>query len=144
MWVCLNDSFFSIVDEQAKLGKASKGKVVQHKKRKANDRDILVVRARRHGDIEKVFASLMKIHGIGLEVTRSEYNDYRFRARIPRRVVKEVMAAEVDRILYGNFKNSVESHELHEAYSSVWSVMLRLQEPAWRETYPSLFDGASA
>lgn len=140
MWVFLNDAFFSIVDEKAKQAKFG----VKPAKRKINDRDILVVRARRKGDIERVFSQHMKLYDRKLEVTESAVTDYQFRARIPRGVVKEVMVAEVQRITYGNFKDSVAEDDLHHAYSSVWGVMYRLQEPPARRTYgPGLFDGAA-
>lgn len=141
MWVCLNDAFLSIVDEKAKTAKYSAKPV----KRKATDRDVLVVRARRKGDIERVFSQHMKIADKALEVTESAVTDYRYRARIPRSVVKEVMVAEVHRVTYGNFKDSVREDDLHSAYSSVWGVMYRLQEPPARRTYgPGLFDGVGA
>lgn len=119
MWVFLNDAFFSIVDEKAKER--------QRKTDRPLARDVLVVRARRERDIQRVFGQQMRIAGRKLVVTENEATDYRFRARIPRSVVKEVMAAEVDRIVYGNFKDSVEDSALHAAYSAVWSVMYRLQ-----------------
>ena len=141
MWVFLNDAFFSIVDEKAKTATWSEKKA----KRRITDRDILVVRARRKSDIERVFSQHMKIADRKLEVTESAVTDYQFRARIPRGIVKEVMVAEVQRITYGNFKDSVREDDLHRAYSSVWGVMYRLQEPPARRTYgPGLFDGVPA
>lgn len=140
MWVFLNDAFFSIVDEKAKESKTRKPA-----KRRATDRDILVVRARLKGDIERVFTQHMKLAGKPLEVTESALSDYRFRARVPRGIVKEVMVAEVQRITYGNFKDSVAEDDRHKAYSGVWGVMYRLQEPPARRSYgPGLFDGAAA
>ena len=47
------------------------------------------------------------------------------------------MAAEVDRVTYGNFKSSVEDDPLHHAYNAVWGVMYRLQKQP--KAY-SLFD----
>lgn len=127
MWICLNDAFFSIVDEKAKNATSKRPP-----RRKATDRDTLVVRARRDGDIERVFAQPAKIAGHKLVVEESIATDYRYRTRVPRALVKDVMAAEIDRVIYGNFKDSVEDDDLHRAYSQVWSVMFRLQEPVYQ------------
>lgn len=126
MWIMLNDAFLSIVDEKAKT-----------KKRRGNrpyDTDVLVVRARRQGDIERVFGGLVK----PLQVEVNDVTDYRFRAKLPRSVVKQAMLTEVDRVTYGNFKGSVGDNRLHSAYNGVWGVMYRLQEKP--QTYPSWLD----
>jgi len=81
----------------------------------------LLVRARRAGDIEKVFPNA--------KVTRQTDSDYLYRAVLPREVVKQVMAAMIDRIDYPNFKYSVEDKSLHAAYVSVWCTMAGLQHP---------------
>jgi hypothetical protein len=39
--------------------------------------------------------------------------------------VKRAIAAEVERIDYPNFKNSVADVERHDAYEEVWDTMLR-------------------
>jgi hypothetical protein len=102
MWVCLNDAFLSIVD-------ASEVK------------DCLLVRARRKGDIERVFGKAYK-------VTDNKEKDYRFRADISRAVVATVMMNRVLGIDYSNFKNSVANHRLHNAYLDFWLVMANLQD----------------
>jgi len=93
MWIMLNDAFLSIV------------------KKDVRD-DELLVRARRLGDIEKVF-------GRDVVVTRSTDSDYLFRAAIKRDAVVRAIQNEVLRIDYGNFKDSVAETELHDAYLSV-------------------------
>lgn len=117
MWVFLNDAFLSIVDQEAK----ETGRETEI----AQDGDVMVVRARLKGDIERVFAHL--VGKKKLKVIETPQNDYRFRAMIPRSVVKAAMAAEVDRVTYGNFKNTVHDDDRHNAYSGVWGVMYRLQ-----------------
>ena len=57
MWLCLNDAFLSIVKKDC-------------------PKDSLLVRARRPGDIEKVFGSDVK-------VKRSTNSDYLYRANVP-------------------------------------------------------------
>lgn len=137
MWVCLNDAFFSIVDEKAKEKKRT-GK-------EARPNDVLVVRARRKGELELVFEPHFVAAKRKLQVTESAATDYRYRLRVTRGMLKDVMAAEVDRVIYGNFKDSVADNDLHHAYSQIWQIMFRLQEPNPRRTYgPSLFGGKHA
>lgn len=103
MWLCLNDAFLSIVKKDCPDGS-------------------LLVRARRPGDIEKVFGRRVK-------VTRLLDSDYLFRAVIRRDDVTRAIQDEVLRIDYGNFKDSVSDNELHDAYMKVWTAMSLLQNP---------------
>jgi hypothetical protein len=103
MWVCLNNSFLSIVSKEC-------------------GPDELLVRARRPGDIEAVFP--------GAKVKKSTNTDYAFRAVLPRNVVAEAISAEVTSIEYDNFKNSVRDDDLHNAYSAFWREHARLQPTA--------------
>jgi hypothetical protein len=102
MWIMHSDCFLSIV---------SKGCGPTE----------LLVRARRNGDIEKVFPSAKVIRDAG--------TDYLYRAVLPRNVVKQALAAMIDHIDYPNFKDSVEDRSLHAAYVSVWCAMAGLQHP---------------
>jgi hypothetical protein len=103
MWLCLNDSFLSIVDKDC-------------------NHDCLLVRARRKGDIERVFGKV----AVPL-VAFTPKADYAYRAVLHRDLVKAAMIREVDRICYPNFKNTVQDEDLHSAYLSIWSVMYRVQ-----------------
>lgn len=100
MWIMLYDCFFSIVSKDCAP-------------------DELMVRARRPGDIEKVFKGY----------TAKEYtqSDYHFRCAIPKSVVKEAIMTEIEDIDYDNFKNQVKDGPLHRAYLDVWTSMARLQ-----------------
>ena len=100
MWVCLSNSFLSIVHKDC-------------------GPDELLVRARRPGDIEAVFPEA--------KVVKSTDTDYLFRAVISRACVAATIAAEVSAIDYNNFKNSVKNNRLHDAYAAVWSIMVKLQ-----------------
>lgn len=100
MWLCLNDSFLSIV-------------------RKDCAPDELLVRARRRGDITKVFS--------GAKVKQSGRTDYRFRAVVKVADVTAAFAREVSRIDYDNFKDSVRDQKLHDAYLRVWMALADLQ-----------------
>jgi hypothetical protein len=103
MWVMLSGGFLSIVH---------KTPCGPHE---------LLVRARRSGDIEKVFADAKVIKDAG--------SDYLYRAVVPRDVVKQALAAMIDHIDYPNFKDSVEDRSLHAAYVGVWCAMAGLQHP---------------
>ena len=100
MWICLNDAFLSIV--------AVKG-----------DDERLLVRARRAGDIERVFPEAEVLVGVG--------TDYLYRAFLPRSTVSDAITARIDSINYTNFKNSVTEDDRHDAYMEIWSVMYNLQ-----------------
>jgi len=103
MWIFLNDAFLSIVS---------------HRDRKGG----LLVRARRRGDIERVFPEV--------QVTEMPDADYRFRAAIPKQLVADTLAQKVLGIEYDNFKNSMSGEDVqrHAAYLDVWSDMRRYQE----------------
>ena len=103
MWIAMTDSFLSVV------------------KKKECGPDELLVRARRAGDIEKVFPDA--------KVIRDTNSDYLYRAVLPRDVVKQALAAMIDHIDYPNFKDSVEDGALHAAYVGVWCAMAGLQHP---------------
>lgn len=100
MWISLNNSFLSIVHKDC-----------------ADDE--LLVRARRDGDIERLFPDA--------KVTVEPGHDYRCRARVPRSEVARVMAERIESIAYSNFKDSVRDDALYAVYSSAWSVLGRLQ-----------------
>jgi hypothetical protein len=105
MWICANNAFLSIVNSD-------------------QDPTVLMVRARRKGDIEAVFGKAVK----DLEVVTLPGRDYQFRAFIPRDMVGFVIGQALRNIDYGNFKNSVKDGYLHDAYAAVWGVMADLQE----------------
>jgi hypothetical protein len=102
MWLMFSDCFLSVVSKDC--GPAE-----------------LLVRARREGDIEKVFPDA--------KVIRNTNSDYLYRAVLPRDVVKQAVATMIDRIDYPNFKDSVEDGSLHAAYVGVWCAMAGLQHP---------------
>jgi len=104
MWIILNDAFFSIVKKDCKAYE-------------------LLVRARRPGDIEKVFGRQYKVDKVDVA-------DYLYRAIIPTNTVVYVMETEIRRITYGNFKDSVTSNDLHDAYMKVWTAMAGVQPTA--------------
>ncbi|MFN2317393.1 MAG: hypothetical protein ABR551_11870 [Gemmatimonadales bacterium] len=100
MWICLNDSFLSIVAHR-------------------DEPDSLLVRARLEGHLEAIFP--------GVDVARTPDADFAFRAVVPREVVAEAIRRRVADIAYPNFKASVHSQALHDAYMAFWTVMHSLQ-----------------
>ena len=102
MWIMTNNSYLSIVSKDCAPAE-------------------LLVRARRAGDIERIFPDA--------KATRNTNSDYLYRAVLPRDAVKQALAAMIDQIDYPNFKDSVEDRSLHAAYVSVWCAMAGLQHP---------------
>ncbi|MGF6937114.1 hypothetical protein OKW41_006276 [Paraburkholderia sp. UCT70] len=100
MWIFFTDAFLSVVD-------------------KGGDGTTLLVRARRAGEIEKVFPEANVKVGGG--------TDYGYRARLPRERVAEKIAEAVRGITYPNFKSEVRDRARHDAYMDVWSVMFDYQ-----------------
>lgn len=96
MWICLNNAFLSIVQHWDKP-------------------NVLIVRARREGDIERVFPNTK---------TWVDPNaDYQHRAEVPREIVAAKLVEAVGRIDYPNFKGSVREPDLHDAYMGVWHTL---------------------
>lgn len=100
MWLCLNNAFLSIVHKDCAA-------------------DELLVRARRDGDIERVFPTA--------QVRIIPGHDYRCRAIVKRSEVTAALNQMVAELSYKNFKDAVRDPKLHSAYMSVWSTMGKLQ-----------------
>lgn len=103
MWLFLSDAFLSIVAD-------------------FDDPDLLLVRARAKGDIERVFPTAT--------VLATPDHDYAFRAFIPRREVAAVLSRQVQNIRYTNFKNSIRDRVRHGIYFSVYNAALSLSGAA--------------
>ena len=110
MWICLNDAFFSAVNKDCKP-------------------DEVMIRARREGDLEKVFNDevLLSQGFTAIKPTRYTKSDYLFRAAVKRDHLKAALAAEVDRIVYSNFKASTRDHDLHKCYNRMWHAHADMQ-----------------
>lgn len=102
MWICLADAFLSIVD---------KGDPTHA---------TLLVRARRAGDIERVFPEAV--------VSTRGGSDYAYRARLPRERVAGRIAEALRGIDYGNFKATVTERRRHDVYMDIWSALARDQD----------------
>ena len=99
MWVIMNNSFLSIVENK-------------------DNSDQLLVRARVKKDITKIFPSA--------KIVYMRNADYQFRSFIDREIVADVLRGKILDINYGNFKNSVTSENRHSVYMHVWIVLQSL------------------
>jgi hypothetical protein len=99
MWIFLNDAFFSIVADM-------------------EDPEVLVVRARVQGDLERTFGS-------DLDIIESDDSDYRFRVFLYRDFVAHVIHEKVLHVDYYNFKSSIakDDKDRNHFYLRVWAVM---------------------
>ena len=96
MWIFLSKSFLSVVQ-------------------KPGDTDLLTVRARIEGDIERVFPDA--------QVHANKGTDYKYRAKVPREAVAQMLHDQAMSVSYPNFKNTVKDRKRHDAYMAVWSAM---------------------
>ena len=97
MWLFMNDSFLSVVAD------------TKHPNN-------LLVRARMHGDIEAVVPNA--------KVTIDMTCDYPCRASINRHIFAIRMSERIADIEYDSFKDTCADPHRHNAYMSVWSVMI--------------------
>ena len=102
MWVFLNNSFLSIVENR-------------------NNKEELLVRSRVRGDIDKIFPDS--------NIFEMENSDYKYRSYIKKIEVSEKIREIVTNINYDNFKNSISKDEYkrHDAYLQVWGNLRNLQ-----------------
>lgn len=121
MWIFLNDAFLSIVQPRpSDVPKALAG------------RDVLLVRARKRGDLERAFGKV--------RVSHTPARDYRFRAFVSRERVAKVLTRRLLAIDYTNFKGSVAHDARHDAYQRVWGVMHDFQQDYAGPRERPLFD----
>ena len=102
MWVFLNNSFLSIVENR-------------------NNKEELLVRSRVRGDIDKIFPDS--------NIFEMENSDYKYRSYIKKIEVSEKIREIITNINYDNFKNSISKSEdqRHSSYLNVWNEMRKLQ-----------------
>ena len=93
MWVFTRSSFLSLVSDP-------------------NDPDMLTVRARHRGDIEKLFPAYT--------ASMTPGRDYRYRCVIPRQEVTQALLSEVSKVIYSNFKDSIPNAKRAHWYCWVW------------------------
>lgn len=97
MWLFLSDVYLSVVAHR-------------------EDPNVLLVRSRIQGDIERILP--------GVPVHHTPRNDYAYRALVPRQVFAQAMADRILAMDYGNFKGSVWEDWRHRRYYGVYNAML--------------------
>lgn len=107
MWICLNNSFVSIVED-------------------FRDESLVTVRGRRLDDVKNFVGDSYKI-------TQTDSRDYRFRTTVSKFELSKMLAKCADKISYNNFKNSVQDEDLKYFYSEVWASGVHNLDPEWIE-----------
>ncbi len=104
MWIFLNDGFFSIIEDE-------------------KNHNQLVVRARKKGDIERVFNVKSK------NVVKLPHRDYMYRTCLRKSKVARILTDRILEINYHNFKDSIDKkeHDRKAAYSRVWQQHMQWQ-----------------
>ncbi len=107
MWLFMTDSFLSIAADP-------------------EDADSLLVRARKDGDIERVFPDAI--------VVETPDADYRYTAPLPRLQVAAAIAEQIASMDYGDFQAALPPGLRRDAYLEVWWRMAGWQ---WQEAIGS-------
>lgn len=81
---------------------------------------MLLVRARRPGDIERLLPSA--------QVQVTPRADYRYRTIVPASEMAAALAQAAQAINYTNFKASVRDPGLAHAYGQIWQILADLQQ----------------
>lgn len=105
MWIFFPDAMLSVVAHRDKF-------------------DVLLVRARFAGDIERIFP--------GARVTRTPAADYLYRAEVHRRTFADVLSLHVLKMSYRNVKGAIHCGDRRrsDAMGKVWDVMRSAQHSA--------------
>lgn len=102
MWIAMNDSFVSIVEDR-------------------NNNNGVAVRARVRDDLENLFPSYKD------NIIETTDSDYRFRLFLGKQFVADTIQNRIVGINYDNFKDSVKESWRKKAYMDIWQVMYRVQ-----------------
>lgn len=105
MWLCLNNSFVSIVED-------------------IRDASLVTVRGRRLDDVKNFVGESYKI-------TQTDHRDYRFRTTVSKFELSKMLARCADKITYDNFKDSVNDVDLKCFYGEVWGSGIRNLDDDW-------------
>lgn len=102
---------------------------------KPYERDIMVCRARKSGDLENALGETARRYGIQIKEMTNQGTDYAFRVFLPRKVVAEAMYEQVMNNHAHNFKATVREDDRHDAYMDVWTVMNNFQRGKYARGY---------
>lgn len=103
MWIAMNDSFVSIVQDR-------------------KDKKMVVVRARVKEDLESLFPNHQE------DIIETSTSDYRFRLFLDKSYVSHVIRYRILDIRYENFKDSVKQPWRKNVYMKIWRAMYDVQE----------------
>jgi hypothetical protein len=70
---------------------------------------------------------LTNVFGKDAQITVTPKRDYKYRVISERKKMAQIVAARINQIDYGNFKNSVGSEGLHELYARFWNLHHQFQ-----------------
>lgn len=107
MWIATNTAFVSVVEHR-------------------DDRDLVIVRGRIRGDVERFLNPLPSGLRVIEEVTPDA--DYRFRATVDRRAFMHALMRAGRGVKYPNFKGSVRAKRRHDLYLQLWGVLRSAQQ----------------
>ena len=112
MWICLNDSFVSIVED-------------------TRNPDQYLVRGRRLTDVINFIKPL--VVGVPPAIVSTPRSDYHFRCTVSKEELQKCMMATIDKIDYPNFKDIVADVELERFYMETWVAGVRNLDPDWED-----------
>ena len=109
MWITSKHGFYSVVQIRT-------------------DKNLLMVRARVRGDLEKLLEISGQVERNCPEIISTPENDYPFRIIVARDLWENTLAPSLYKdIDYPNFKNTITDGERHRIYSAAWAVYRQLQ-----------------
>ena len=111
MWICLNNSFVSIVENET-------------------NPELVWVRSRKYDH-------LVNFIGTKDGITETPTRDYRYRVSIDKFTLSKIFAQSVHNINYGNFKSSVPDtdNDLYFFYNEVWNSGIHHLDPNWSKRH---------
>jgi hypothetical protein len=116
MWICLNNSFVSIVENE-------------------KDKNTVWVRSRQY---DHLINFIDKMEGVNIKnITETPKRDYRYRISIDKFTLSKILAKAVCKIDYSNFKNSVplQHGDLYMMYSNFWHTSVQYLDPSWNSRH---------
>lgn len=116
MWICLNNSFVSIVENE-------------------HNHDLVWVRSRQY---DHLINFIDNTEGVDVKtIAETPKRDYRYRISIDKFTLSKILAKSVHKINYSNFKNSVpfENGDLYMMYSDFWHTSIKYLDPSWNSRH---------
>ena len=112
MWICLNNSYVSIVEND-------------------DNKNLVWVRSRQY---DHLINFIDNEDGVNIKnIVETPRRDYRYRIGIDKFTLSKILAKSVHKINYTNFKNSVplDNNDLYSMYSDFWNTSIYHLDPKW-------------